>query len=602
MLTVKDVHKAFGAQVIFEGVSLQINEGDRIAIVGPNGAGKSTLFRVLLGEVEPDEGQVIARRGLRIGYLPQETAPFGDGAVVRGVAVFGREDLVQHAAVAEAKKILMGVGFRVKDFERPVRELSGGWMMRVAIARLLLQKPDLLLLDEPTNHLDLESLLWFQDYLTALKGAILLISHDRAFLNAVARDILDLRRHQLHRYPGDYEQFLRMREQEEEQLLAAYKRQQKEIEDAEEFIARFRAQASKAPQVQSRIKMLEKMELIEIPPEIKKVRIRFPQPSRTGVRVLALKGASKSYGDVKVYDNLDFELERGQKTVFVGHNGAGKSTLLKLLAGVIPFDSGERALGLNVNVGYYSQHRVEMLHPERTVLEEANDTKRMNPDLFVRTVLGTFLFQGDSVFKKVGVLSGGEKSRLALVKLLLDPPNVLLLDEPTTHLDMVSVEALVGALQEFEGTVCFISHDLFFINSLADHVLHVEAGKVTLYPGNYEYFQRRQSQRSLEAETPAFTAPKREAAPTPMPAHPPRTSPEDAQKARQEQKGRDKARRRLNAEIRELEEELADLNNQMASIFIKSDYQKLMLLDRSVKAVEKELSEKRTALEKADRA
>jgi ATP-binding cassette, subfamily F, member 3 len=332
------------------------------------------------------------------------------------------------------------------------------------------------------------------------------------------------------------------------------------------------------------------------------VRIRFPQPSRTGVRVLALKGASKSYGDVKVYDNLDFELERGQKTVFVGHNGAGKSTLLKLLAGVIPFDSGERALGLNVNVGYYSQHRVEMLHPERTVLEEANDTKRMNPDLFVRTVLGTFLFQGDSVFKKVGVLSGGEKSRLALVKLLLDPPNVLLLDEPTTHLDMVSVEALVGALQEFEGTVCFISHDLFFINSLADHVLHVEAGKVTLYPGNYEYFQRRQSQRSLEAETPAFTAPKREAAPTPMPAHPPRTSPEDAQKARQEQKGRDKARRRLNAEIRELEEELADLNNQMASIFIKSDYQKLMLLDRSVKAVEKELSEKRTALEKADRA
>jgi ATP-binding cassette subfamily F protein 3 len=603
MLSVRNVHKAFGAQVIFDGATLQMNDGDRCAVVGPNGAGKSTLFRLLLGEAEPDTGDIVVRRGVRIGHLPQETATLGEGSVL--AETLGGED--EHAApdekrTAQAKKVLMGLGFRTTDFDRPVPALSGGWRMRVAIARLLMENPDVMLLDEPTNHLDLESLLWFQDYLRYWRGALLLISHDRAFVNAVTDTILDLRDHRFFKYPGDYEKFVASRRQEEEQLIAAYDRQQKEIEDHEEFIARFRAQASKAPQVQSRIKMLEKIERIELPPEIKRVKIRFPQPARASARVIALKGASKSYGDLKVYEDLDFELERGYRAVLVGHNGAGKSTLLKMLAGVLPPDKGERWLGTNVRVGYYTQHRVEMLKPERTVIEEAQDTQRMNPDLFVRTVLGTFLFQGDTIYKKVAVLSGGEKSRLALVKLLLDPPNLLLLDEPTTHLDMFSVDALIDALKEFEGTLCFISHDLHFINSLAEHVVHVDAGKVTVYPGNYEYFQRRLAQKRAEGEDgdvpPEAAAPVRR--PTAMESSSVKSTREDAKDIKDDQRRREKRRRRLNAEIREIEEEMTELNTQMASIFIKSDYQKLMHLDRLVKAYEKELAEKKAALAKTD--
>jgi ATP-binding cassette, subfamily F, member 3 len=590
MLTIQNLHKAFGSQVIFDGATLQMNAGDRFALMGPNGAGKSTLFRMLLGDVEPDAGNIILRRDLRFGYLPQESAAFqGRSVLEETVAPIGSpaDDSLDERAAAGAKKILMGLGFRTTDFDRPVENLSGGWRMRVAIARLLVEDPDVLLLDEPTNHLDLESLLWFQSYLQKWRGSLLVISHDRAFVNAVVSGIVDLRDQKLYRYPGDYEHFLEVRRQEEEKLLAAYARQQKEIEEHETFIARFRAQASKAPQVQSRIKMLDKMERIELPPELKKVKIRFPQPARTGLRALWLKNAGKSYGPVTVYQNLDFELERGQKMAFVGHNGAGKSTLLKLLAGVVSPDTGERHVGLNVDVGYYAQHRVDMLDSDRTVLEEAQDTRRVNPDLFVRTVLGTFLFRGDAVYKKVRVLSGGEKSRLALVKLLLDPPNVLLLDEPTTHLDMASVEALIDALKDFEGTICFISHDLFFVNSLADHVVHVDAGKVTVYPGNYEYFERRQAQKSQEAEPLALARPAAPRAQAPAAAAPP------ALPAEEDRKLDKKLRRRLNAQIRGLEDELADLNSQLSSLFIKSDYKKLMELDEAIKRVEKELSEKR---------
>jgi ATP-binding cassette subfamily F protein 3 len=466
--------------------------------------------------------------------------------------------------------------------------------MRVAIARLLVESPDLLLLDEPTNHLDLESLLWFQEYLLKSRLTLLLISHDRAFVNAVVHGIVDLRARHLFRYTGSYEDFLAARESEDAQLLAAYKKQQREIADAQEFINRFRAQASKAPQVQSRLKMLEKMELIEIPPENKKVKIRFPQPPKPGLRVLSLRGIHKAYGDVTVYDGLDFELERGQKIALVGPNGAGKSTLLKILAGVLPFDRGERVLGLNVQSGYFSQHRWETLRADRTALEEAMDTRRMNPDLMVRTVLGTFLLRDNAVFKKVEVLSGGEKSRLALAKLLLDPPNLLLLDEPTTHLDMASVEALVQALQDFEGTLCFISHDLYFVNALANHVAHVERGRVRLYNGNHDDF--------LRLARPSLEVPGR--APEEVPAGPAaapdwiKSSSHDLQAFRAEEKARSKRRKKLNARIRELEEEMSDLNRQMSSVFIQSDYQKLMELDQALKQRQTELTEARAGLER----
>ncbi len=595
MLTIQNLHKAFGAQVIFEDVSLQINAGDRYALMGPNGAGKSTLMRMIIGQDEPDGGTIQIVRGKRVGYLPQETAEFSNGTVLeetlKGDPDFdGEEAMTDPRRVAEAKKILMGLEFRLTDFDRPVTAMSGGWRMRVAIARLLLQKPDLMLLDEPTNHLDLQALVWFQGFLQNVESAILVISHDRAFVNNLVHGILDLRMQKIFRYKGDYEYFVAQREMEEAKLVAAYERQQGEISDAMDFINRFRAQASKAPQVQSRLKWLDKLERIEIPPEIKHVKIRFPQPPKSGVRVMTLKGVSKSYGNLKVYENLDFDLERHQRIVLAGPNGAGKSTLLKVLAGVLPFESGTRELGLNVTAGYFSQHRLDTLNPERTVLEEATDTRRMNPDLFVRTVLGTFLFRDNSVYKQVKVLSGGEKSRLALAKLLLDPPNLLLLDEPTTHLDMASVESLVGALKAYEGTMVFISHDLYFINALADHVLHVDAGKISSYHGNYEYFQRRQAQKRMELSegtTPPPPAPARVHSHAPgSPAV--SSSADDARRFRESEKSRQKARKKINVRLREIEAELADLQTQMGSVFIQSDYKKLMELDASAKALEEE--------------
>lgn len=595
MLTVQNLHKAFAAQVIFDGANLQLNAGDRYALMGPNGAGKSTLFKILRGLETPDDGIVSFPRGLKIGYLPQETAELGEGTVLEETLA-GEGDPGDEKRAAEAKKTLMGLGFRVTDFDRIATTLSGGWRMRVAIARLLLQAPDLLLLDEPTNHLDLQSLFWFQEYLQNSKSSLLLISHDRAFVNAVVHGILDLREKKIFRYVGDYEHFLAAREGEAERLMAAYKKQQKDIAEAQDFINRFRAQAAKAPQVQSRIKMLEKMERIEIPPEIKKVKIQFPQPSKPGVRVLALKNIHKAYGDLKVYDGLDFELERGQKIALVGPNGAGKSTLLKILAGVLPVDQGERVLGLNVQSGYFSQHRWETLRADRTVLQEASDTKRMNPDLLIRTVLGTFLFRDNAVFKKVAVLSGGEKSRLALAKLLLDPPNLLLLDEPTTHLDMASVEALVEALKSFEGTVAFISHDLYFVNALANHVAHVENGRVRLYNGNHDDFLRLRPVAESADGAPA-PAPARAGDGTPA-AGPGwmKSSDDDIRRMREADKARGKRRKKLNQRLRELEEQVADLKSEIGSVFIQSDYKKLMEIDGALKAAEKELADTRDAL------
>ncbi|PKM98133.1 MAG: ABC transporter ATP-binding protein [Elusimicrobia bacterium HGW-Elusimicrobia-3] len=515
MITIRNIHKAYVAQTIFEGASLQINDGDRFALVGPNGAGKSTLFKMMLRAEEPDDGEILFKKGAAVGYLPQENAPVSERSVIAEV-LDGAEDH-DGRLEAEGKSILMGLGFKVEDFGRKVNTLSGGWAMRAALARLLLKKPDLLLLDEPTNHLDLDSLFWLEDYLRGYQGAIFVISHDRDFINKICRSIVALQNHTLRVYHGDYENYLAQQEMEKRKIHAAWRQQREEIAHMEEFIAKNRTRATTASRAQSMLKRLEKMERIELPPEAKTVKIHFPQPVRTGTKVLRLKGVSKAYNvpgrePIRVYENFDFELERGQKMAFVGHNGAGKSTLLKLLAGVIEPDSGERAPGANVKTGYFSQHREGILDPRKTVLQEAMDNGRMTPDLVVRTVLGTFLFPGDNVYKRVEVLSGGEKSRLMLVKLLLDPPNVILMDEPTTHLDMTSVDALIAALKNFEGTLCFISHDVYFINALADSVVHIEAGKTTVYPGNYDYFRYSQERLRLEAPRQAPAGPGRAAA------------------------------------------------------------------------------------------
>jgi ATP-binding cassette subfamily F protein 3 len=578
MITLRDVHKSFYKQEIFEKASLQINGGDRFALVGPNGAGKSTLFKMILGKEEPEGGEIRIKRGVVCGYLPQENPPVSDKSVLDGA--LEEEISPDGRTTAKAKSILMGLGFKESDFSRPIKELSGGWAMRVAMARLLLMEPDLLMLDEPTNHLDLESLLWFQEYLQDYPGAIFMISHDRSFINAICSAIVAVADHDLKMYRGDYEDYIRQSESEKEQLLKAYKEQQDEIAGMEDFIARNRVRASTARRAQSMIKRLEKVELIKLPDEQKKVRISFPQPSRTGVRSLQLKNLYKSYGDVKVYEGLDFEIERGWRMAFVGHNGAGKSTLLKVLAGEVPFEKGERTLGMGVKVGYFAQHREGQFESNRTVLEEAMDNARMNPELMVRTVLGTFLFPGDAVFKNSSVLSGGEKSRLALVKLLLDPPNVLLMDEPTTHLDMSSVDALVGALKEFEGTMCFISHDLYFINQIATHVVHVDHGKITVYPGNYEYFERRRAQMEGENGNSA-----RRAKPTQGKVD----SKEDRKTAHAQEREAQRSMKRLEKNLEKGHLRLEELAEQLGDPAVYEDYKKAAEVGEEIQALQEEL-------------
>jgi ATP-binding cassette subfamily F protein 3 len=488
MLTLSQVTKSFGGRVLFENAALQVNTGDRIGLIGPNGAGKSTLFSLLLGHDEPDEGRVVLQRGTRVGFLPQETAASSDHTVLELAA--GPE--ADGRAEALAKRILAGLAFRESDFERPLAELSGGWVMRAHLARLLVEEPDLLLLDEPTNHLDLETLGWFQNHLSNYPGAILAISHDREFLNLICRGIVEIRHRKLIRYHGNYDDCLEQKKARDGQQLAAYRNQQREIERLEDFINRFRAKASKAAQAQDRIKQLARMERIE-PPESDEptVHFQFPQPPRGGERVMLLEGVRQSYGDKVVYENLNLEIRRGQRTVLVGPNGAGKSTLLKILAGLVPIESGLRQPGHQCGIGYFAQHRAEGLDTRRSILDEVQSISRPVPEQAARTVLGAFLFRGDDVFKPIGVLSGGEKSRVALVKLLLDPPNFLLLDEPTTHLDMPSIDALIRALQPYQGTIVFVSHDVHFIRALATTVIHVQAGQTTPYAGGYDYFREK---------------------------------------------------------------------------------------------------------------
>jgi ATP-binding cassette subfamily F protein 3 len=488
MLTVFQVSKSFAGRVLFRDVSLQVNRGDRIALVGPNGAGKSTLFSLILGQAAPDEGRIALERNMRIGYLPQEHMAAGNETVLE-LACGDADHETNWEIEPKAKRILAGLAFGESDFQRPAGTLSGGWIMRAHLARLLVLEPDLLLLDEPTNHLDLESLGWLQNYLTTYPGAILMISHDRAFLNALAENVVEIAHTRLIRYRGNWDSYVEQEAAREEQHLAAYKNQQREIASLQRFADRFRAKASKASQAQSKLKQIARMEKIEAPLAAERtIKFRFPQPQRSGLRVISLRDVRHAYGDLVVYRDLNFEAERGERTVLVGPNGAGKSTLLKLLAGVLPVQNGVRELGSNVRVGYFSQHRAEILDLRQTVLESVLDAPEPVAEQTARTVLGSFLFRGDDVFKTVGVLSGGEKSRLALVRLLLYPPNLLLMDEPTTHLDVGSIDALLGALEQYEGTLLFISHDVYFIRAIARRVLRVEGGELTPYPGDYQYY------------------------------------------------------------------------------------------------------------------
>jgi ATP-binding cassette subfamily F protein 3 len=607
MLTLSEISKSFGSRTLFEEVSLSINLGERIALVGPNGAGKSTLFAIILGTAEPDNGSVVIDKHTTIGYLPQETAASGDETVLElAIAITpehgqlmrilsegartGNTDTEEyHDALGryaelggyqlepKAKRILAGLAFRESDFHRPAKTMSGGWIMRAHLARLLVMEPDLLMLDEPTNHLDLESLGWFQNYLEYYPGAILMISHDRAFLNALVDNIFEIRHKQVHRYRGNYDAYVEQRLARQEQHLAAYKNQQAEIQKLQEFADRFRAKASKASQAQSKLKQIERMEKLDAPESAdKKIHIKFPQPVRSGQRVMTLSQIHFAYGTLKVYQGIDLEIEKGQRTVLVGPNGAGKSTLLKILGGMLEIQQGERKPGLNAEIGYYSQNRVDMLNPTRTVLQEVMSIPNPVPEQTARTILGSFLFQGDDAYKKVSVLSGGEKSRLGLIKLLLNPPNLLLMDEPTTHLDMASIDALIDALKQYQGTLIFISHDVYFIRALAQTVLHISAGKLTPYSGDYDYYLEKSGAGSeklglvageqLSDDRPPETAPAIGQAGPARPAGSPVKSKEQKRKEAEERQAVSAARKQAQAHLDKIEREIAALEQRHKEI------------------------------------
>ncbi len=529
MLTIHKLTKTLGGRTLLREAEMTINWGERVALVGPNGAGKSTLFRMILDEDQPDEGTIERDEYAITGYLPQEAGEPTDETILE-IAIGITPEMIgllrtiregeksgdlsspefahaqdQFTALngyqlePKAKKILSGLGFKQEDFQKPANEYSGGWVMRAHLARLLVMEPDLLMLDEPTNHLDLLSLLWLQRYLLNYSGAILMISHDRDFMDSIIETVIEIDPDAaaLVSYTGNYSSYLDQREKRYEQQVQAYRNQNKEIEGHQEFIDRFRQVGSKAAQVQSRIKFLEKLERIEKPRTPRKpFKFAFPQPPRSNQKVMELTKMGQSYGEKLIYKDLDLTIERGDRIVLVGPNGAGKSTLIKILAGEIPINEGKREPGYATKIGYYSQHRAESLNEYNTVLEEVMGACTTLREEDARAILGTFLFRRADVEKRCGVLSGGEKSRLNLVKFLVDPPNLLLMDEPTTHLDILSIDSLVAALKNYEGTLVFISHDVHFIRTLAETTLHITRNEknpekgalVTRYTGGYDYF------------------------------------------------------------------------------------------------------------------
>lgn len=529
MLSVDGVSKYIGDRVLFKDVSFHVHARDCIGLVGSNGAGKTTLFHVVLGDLSPDTGRVRCAKHTRLGYLPQQWVPVEDKHVLAYALDVNQrvrrakeelrevetdlnrdlpeseaerlayrqaqlvEELERHGGYdleARGRKILAGLGFRSEVLDRPVSNLSGGWLMRLELARLLLEEPDLLLLDEPTNHLDLESLLWLETFLRNTRSAIMLVSHDRAFLNRLVHRVFEVELGVFTEFKGDYDAYVKEKAQRLETVLAAKRNQKEQVCRIERFIARNRYRKGRARQVQSRIKALDKVEMIEVPEQSAGIHFEFPEPPRSGKRVLELIDVHKAYGEHRVYDGVDLVIERGDRIALLGPNGVGKSTLLKILAAVESFDAGERRLGHGVQPGYYAQYQWEQLDVAKSVLQEAQGVAGDLSQSRVRGMLGAFLFRGEEVEKRVAILSGGEKARLTLCKLLMEKPNLLLLDEPTNHLDISSREVLERALRMFAGTICFISHDREFINALATKILLIHEGELFLFPGNYEDFER----------------------------------------------------------------------------------------------------------------
>jgi ATP-binding cassette subfamily F protein 3 len=531
MIQLSAAGKRYGHKLLFEGVDWLITNHDRVGLVGANGTGKSTLLKILAEMETLDYGSLSTAKGISAGYLPQ------DGLALSGRSVFaecmsvfsklrtmeqemedltGRMSELDHASTdyaqvadryqriehefrardgyaieAQVGSVLMGLGFQKNDWQRQTEEFSGGWQMRIALAKLLLQKPNLLLLDEPTNHLDLEARNWLEEYLTGYPYTFILISHDRYFLDVTVNKIVEIWNKRIYFYPGNYEKYLSQKTQRREQLDAAYRNQRERIEQLEVFINRFRYQATKAKQVQSRIKELEKIERIELPEEEKTIHFSFPQPKASGRIVAEFAGVAKAYGEKEVFRDVSFMIERGDRIALVGVNGAGKSTLIKLLADAEDVTQGEYKLGHNVQADYFAQDQYKELDQDSRILDDLGRVSPQSRETELRSLLGCFLFSGEDVFKRIGVLSGGERNRYALLRMLLHPANFLLLDEPTNHLDMRAKDVLLEALSKYTGTVVFVSHDRYFIDNLATRVFEIGEGRVEVYPGNYEDYRWR---------------------------------------------------------------------------------------------------------------
>ena len=613
LVIVQGLSLSYGSKTLFDASSFTIGPTDRIGLVGANGTGKSTLLKVLMGQVTPDNGTLTFRRKSRVGYLPQDLQALPEGSLVDAVmsTVPGREGLDERLIAAEqqlnatsnvdeqmelaaelaelheerdhfdehfgkhrAEQILLGLGFKVADFSRVTTEFSGGWRMRAALAGLLLQDPDLLLLDEPTNHLDLPTLAWFDAFLKRSRKAMVLISHDRGFLNRQINKVTSLETEGVRTWSGNYEDYRRQRAEEYERLLVQADKVANRRKELETFINRFKAKASKASQAQSKMKQLAKLETVQLHEDRATVSFTFPVVAQSGREVVKFTGIRKAFGEKVIYDGLDAQVLRGQRIAIVGLNGAGKTTLLKILAGELEADAGDVQLGHNVVLGYYAQHHADTLDKHHTIIEEMLELVPDKPQSFVRSVLGSFLFSGDDVDKKIGVLSGGERARVALAKLLLKPANLLVMDEPTNHLDLDSSEALIEALEEYTGTLMFVSHNRSFLDALATHVWDVRDQKVVPYPGNLaDYLLHLDGEASARARGEAVEV-KAEAKGQPTEKDRKRVEAEARQVRSQRMGPLKKEITRLEARIAELEAAQKERERQLVDPAFMADYEK----------------------------
>lgn len=623
------VSLAFGDRDILKQVSINLQTGSKVALTGANGSGKSTLIKVLAGLINPDDGERAIQKDCRIAYLPQSGLTHqgctllqeADKAFEYGyelqrkidelgtqlqenpsnseILAQQQADLIQklddsgwYRRQSVAESVLLGLGFLRTDFERDTKEFSGGWQMRIALAKALMQNPDILLLDEPTNYLDLEARSWLEEFLQNYKGGFLLVSHDRYFLDVTINEVYELFNGELKRYPGNFTHYEKVRETELKTLIAAYEQQQQEINKLQDFITRFGYKATKAAQAQEYQKKLEKMVRIEIPESLKKIHFTFPPAPHAGRLVFRLNNITKSYdGHTKVLNALDLTVENGQRLVVAGRNGAGKSTLLRIIAGQDQSFSGELIPGAGVKIGYFSQDNAETIKGTQTILEYLEDKAPLELIPKLRDMLGAFLFRGDDVFKSLDVLSGGEKSRVALLQLLLSPVNLLVLDEPTNHLDLHSKDVLLDALRDFGGTVVFVSHDRSFIQQLATQVLHLEPGTAKYYPGDYTYYLEQMEKTSSPVVPEPVEGPKTPSHAVPEPIEAQNLTWEEQKQQEAARRKKEKALANLEQQLDDLEQKKSELENKLADPQVYSNGEKAKAVQREIEQVTSQIEE-----------